>query len=111
MRGSENMRKTVFAILLFTLPIVAGGKGTGPVYAVNCDDPKSYACNQYLRLELKQQKTLQSYAAYQADLAALNAEAETIKKENNWPAGVRFDGANLTFSAPPAAAPAPQGKP
>lgn len=103
------MRKTLFAIFLFWLPAVAGGKDT--VYAVNCDDPHAYACTQYLRLELKQQKVLQSYAAYQADLAALNAEAETVKKENNWPAGVRFDGANLTFSAPPAAAPAPQGKP
>lgn len=92
------MKKIIFAVLLFAVP--TGAKDKVPVYAVNCDDPKSYACNQYLRLELKQQKVLQSYAAYLADLNALKAEAETIKKENGWPEDTQFFGQSLTFAAP-----------
>lgn len=97
------MKKTIFSILLFALPTVAKGKDAKPNYAVNCDDPHSYSCTQYLRLELKQQKVLQSYAAYQTDLAALNAEAMVIEKENGWPSDLRFYGQTLTFAAPPPA--------
>lgn len=103
------MHKTIFIILFCALPLAAKDKDAKPNYAVNCDDPHSYACTQYLRLELAQQKVLQSYAAYQTDLAALNAEARAIEKENEWPSDLRFDGQTLTFAAPPPA-PAAQEK-
>lgn len=99
----ELMKTAIFAILIFALPLAAKDKDAKPNYAVNCDNPHSYSCTQYLRLELKQQKVLQSYAAYQADLAALNAEATVIEKENGWPSDLRFDGQTLTFAAPPPA--------
>lgn len=98
------MKRVAFAILLFALPTVAKDKDKAPIYAVNCDDPKSYACNQYLRLELQQQKTLAAYAAFQAALTELNAEARQVAQENGWPDDVRFNSGNLTFSAPPAPA-------
>lgn len=110
MRGSK-MKKILLAILLLAIPLAAKDKDVKSKYAVNCDDPHSYACTQYLRLELKQQKVLQSYKIFQDDLAALNAEAETVKKENGWPETVQFHSDTLTFVAPPPSPLPPPGMP
>lgn len=108
------MKRVAFAILLFALPTVAKDKDKAPAYAVNCDDPKSYSCNQYLQLEVRQQKALDAFAAFQAaqrdyqnDVNDLEAEAKKIEQENGWPDDLKFNDATLTFDAVP---PAPEKK-
>lgn len=105
MKKKVTIATGLFASILCCRPTAAQKKDATPPYVVNCDDPHSYSCNQYLRLELQQQKVLAAFAAYQASLSALSAEAETIKRENGWPAGVTFRGDTLMFLPPPPADP------
>lgn len=95
------MKGLILGILLFAMATAGKDKDAKPVYAVNCDDLRSFSCNEYLRLELAQQKVLEAYRSYQSALSDLNAEAEKVKQENGWPEDVQFRGDTLTFSAPP----------
>lgn len=53
--------------------------------------------------QLIQQSMQAAQVEYQTALAALNTEAEKVKKENKWADTVTFDPNQLTFIAPPPA--------
>lgn len=74
------------------------------------DKPKSYSPTevQTLRLQVRQkdaqlaQRDLQfAQQRFQQSIQDLNAEADKIKTENKWPAGLSFSPDTLTFSEPP----------
>jgi hypothetical protein len=67
---------------------------------------------QSLRLQVKQKDAIiarQQFADaqqnFQNAIAAMNAEADKIKKENKWDDKVVFNPDQLTFTAPPATPP------
>jgi hypothetical protein len=83
------------------------------------DPPKFEATEvQHLKLEVKQRDALlaqrdltMAQRVYNESVAALGAECESVRKENNWPQGVSCDLQTLNFAAPKAEEKKPEEKP
>jgi Tfp pilus assembly protein PilO len=93
------------------------GVGFALVIRAQLNKPKVYEPTevQNLRLQLRQKDAQIALQRFQATVQDMNTEAEKIKKENSWPADLKFNGDTLKFEMPtlplPSPAPAPNKKP
>lgn len=102
--------KLIVALLMMTVTIGGG-------WAVADTIAKEYKPSevQLLRLkvkhkdaELAQLRFQQAQQAFQASITDLQEEAEKVKEENKWEAGVQFNADNLSFNLPTPPIPAPK---